>query len=188
MFPGRKIGYDKRKSCGRLCRKSATLTGVHLLSERGLAYGRSGMMVFDGSKRLFATDVGTYATSDEYVVVFALFGTEAAVGLALKFIVFVACLGIAFYVSVLSQDVDLVIDEQKFGSTVHVEPPSLRGLSSYFAPDVLSCVEVAVVLRNGIEYIARMHLFGTFCFEGITLNDEQGVVVVCGNLHGFPRE
>ena len=145
-------------------------------------------MVSDGCEGLFATDVGTYATSDEYVVVFALFGTETAVGLALEYIVFVACLGIAFYVSVLSQDVDLMVDEQKFGGTVHVKSPSLRGLSSNLAPDVLSRVEVAVVLRDGIEYITRMHLFGTLRFEGIALDDEQGIVVVCGNLHGFPCE
>ena len=59
-------------------------------------------MILDGSKRFLAAYVCTYATGDEYVVVFALFGTEATVGLALENVIFMASFGITFYVSVLS--------------------------------------------------------------------------------------
>ena len=126
-------------------------------------------MVPDGCKRFLATDVSAYAARYEDVVVFALFRAEAAVGLALEYVIFVAGLGIAFDVSVLSQDIDLMVDEQELRSAIHVKTPFLRRVGTYLSAIVTPCIEVAVVLCNGIEDISRVHLLGTLGFERVAL-------------------
>lgn len=131
-------------------------------------------------------DVQSYGTRHEEVVVFADDSTKSTIWLSLIVDVLVDAAFITFDIHTLTNDLDKRGDNHWLCSYVGMEAVLAWQSLAYVLLGLAASIEIGVDVLNLIEdelrLVAVYLTLLVVCFQCVALNDEIGIVVVCGNL------